>query len=178
MLILGSTLQSPLITLTAIVNIMQWKEDTKAFDRMLKNLTALSEKEVKVGFFDKNYGAENDSLPVAQVAQWQEEGTPNGIPSRPMFRVYLHNKVTSSYKAPLGLLFKRVSEGKATPQKVCKELGESLELDLKAIIDEGVPPPNSLDWSRQKGGLSPLTHTGHMQDSVSYKITTKGREDG
>jgi hypothetical protein len=156
---------------------MEWIENTKAFDRLLKNLNTLETKEVKVGFFDKYYGPDNDNLPVAQVAQWQEEGTPNGIPARPMFRVHLHNKIMTSYKAPIGRSIKDIAEGRSTITKVLKLLGEGLELDLKGIISEGVPPPNSPAWSAKKGGLPPLTFTGHMQDSVSYKITTKGKDD-
>ncbi len=157
---------------------MKWKEDTKALDKMMKNLTDLSNKEVGVGFYDKYYGPENNNLPVAQVAQWQEEGTPNGIPSRPMFRLHLHEKVTSStYKTPMGLLFKNVAEGKTALMKALNNLGLGLEMELKKIIDDGVPPPNSPAWSAYKGGLPPLTHTGFMQESVSYKITNKGKDD-
>ena len=58
-------------------------KDTRVWESMKKNLKAGKHLSVNVGFFDEMYGPENDNLYVAQVAQWQEEGT-DKIPMRPL----------------------------------------------------------------------------------------------
>ena len=67
-------------------------KDTRVWDAMKKNLMKGKDFSIDTGFFDKYYGPENDNLSVAQVAQWQEEGTKggqgngSGIPMRPFIR--------------------------------------------------------------------------------------------
>lgn len=165
---------------------MEWKDDTKAFDRLISNLTKLSTKEIKVGFFDTTYDDNNENLYVAQVAQWQEEGHKNGTnfaPPRPFFRQGFHNGVMSGkYREPLGKLIASVGDGLVTPQAACKKLGEGLKFELESSIENGqIYPPNSSAWQEHKqkiyGITTPLTYTGFMKDSVKYKITNKGSGD-
>lgn len=165
---------------------MEWKENTKDFDRMLKNLQTLISREIKVGFFDTKYDDNNENLYVAQVAQWQEEGHKEGTnfaPPRPFFRQGFHNGVMSpAYKKPLGNLLSSVMSGVVSPTAAYKNLGEGLKFELEAAIDNGEAyAPNSPQWQEHKqkvyGTTSPLVYTGLMKDSVKYKITRKGSED-
>lgn len=158
---------------------MRWTNDTKLLDKLLSNLAKLEKKQVNVGFFDTRYGEDNDNLYVAQVAQWQEEGVPSkNIPPRPMFRTYLFSKVQGpTYKILNKMLLKGVCDGNISAASALESLGDKLKEDLKGIIAEGVPPPNTAEWSKKKGGKPPLNYTGVMQDSVDYKITKKSSED-
>ncbi len=154
---------------------MKWKDNTGKLDRLISNLEKLDKQQVNVGFFNSTYGAENNNLFVAQVAQWQEEGVPaNNIPPRPMFRTYLFAKVTASpYKIFNKMVLREICNGTLTAKKAYQSVGEKLVEDLKQIIQEGVPPANVAWWAAEKGNLPPLTHTGHMKDSVEYKIVNK-----
>ncbi len=159
---------------------MDWKEDTRAFDKIIKNITNLSQKEVQVGFFDTRYDQNNENLYVAQVAQWMDEGVPaNHIPARPFFRNNFDAKVKGqSYKAPFIKMISNVASGVVSPHAACKNLGEGLKVELESIIDNGSAfAPNSPEWQAHKqkmfGGGEPLTYTGLMKESVQYKITKR-----
>lgn len=166
---------------------MEWKEDTRVFDRMFSKIENLSSKEIKVGFFDDRYDDENDNLYVAQVAQWQEEGHKNGdsfAPPRPFFRNVFYSEVKSrKYEVPTEKLIKDVWEEKITPNAACKKLGSGLEFTLKSIIENGdMFKPNSPEWTEEKRKyygvyLAPLNFTGKMQESVKFKITNKGGKE-
>lgn len=165
---------------------MEWKENTKDFDRVLKNLQTLISREIKIGFFDTTYDDNNENLYVAQVAQWQEEGHKEGVnfaPPRPFFRQGFHNGIMApAYKAPLGKLLANVASGHLTPTAALKSLGDGLKFELEASIDNGEAyAPNSPAWQDHKqkiyGITSPLTYTGLMKESVKYKITRKGSGD-
>lgn len=53
-------------------------------EKARKNLQDIDKKVVQVGFFDTYYGPENDNLPVATVAMWNEEG--EGVQMRSFIR--------------------------------------------------------------------------------------------
>lgn len=163
---------------------MEWKEDTRGLDRVLKNLENLISKEVKVGFFDTRYDDNNDNLYVAQVAQWMDEGVPaNNIPPRPFFRQTFNNVVMGShYKVPFKNLMVKVADGIVSPTVACKNLGEGLKVELEHILDNGSAfAPNQAAWEdfkrRTTGATDPLTYTSFMKESVQFKITRKGSED-
>ena len=153
-----------------------WKNKDAALRKMIKNLAVVDKREVRVGFFDKQYGTENNNLQVAQVAQWMEEGVPaNNVPPRPMFRVELANKINESGSLYfLGSRLNDAMEGIGAPTKSLERVGEYLTGKLQGIIAQGVAPSNSREWSTFKGGLPPLVYTGFMRDSVGYRIRYKG----
>jgi hypothetical protein len=155
-----------------------WKDNEKEFDKLLKRMQTLEKKKVDVGFFDTKYGEENNNLYVAQVAQWQEEGTPN-IPPRPFIRTGLHSEVVSpKYKHAFSKAMDNVASGTETSANVCERLGAGLQMELSGVIDNGDKfVANKPDWAAFKqavtGASSPLVFTGKMRDSVKYKITTR-----
>lgn len=151
-----------------------WKNKDAALRKVIKSLATIDKREVRVGFFNKQYSDENNNLQVAQVAQWMEEGVPsNNVPSRPMFRVDFADKISEPASvAYVGNQLKSVLDRVSTPTNVLGNIGESLTLKLKGIIAQGVPPPNK-EWAVIKNGLPPLVFTGFMRDSVEYRIRYK-----
>ena len=154
---------------------MEWVNDDKQLLKLFKQLEILNSKEAQVGFFGTQYGADNDNLYVAQVAQWQEEGTSNGnIPERRMFRTYLYDKLKGAgYKTTISTQLRHVLNNTKTPTQAYQVLGAHAASELQDIIREGVPPANSPSTIASKGSATPLMDTGFMHDSVAHKVTNK-----
>ncbi len=154
-----------------------WKDDEKGLDKLLKRLRELAIKEVQVGFFDTYYDDDNNGLSVAQVAQWQEEGTQE-IPSRPFIRTGFNNEVMSMYKPQVNRMLDKVANGVITPHSACKSFGSDLKETMKLSIEEGHNyKANSASWAafkaRTTGSTTPLIFTGKMRDSVKYQVKSK-----
>ena len=64
---------------------MEFTKDTSVWDKLKRDLRLLNTLELNTGWFDKHYGAENNNLSIAQVAQWNEEGH-GKAPPRPFIR--------------------------------------------------------------------------------------------
>jgi len=162
---------------------MHWEEKTKNLDKLLANMHKLASKEVNVGFFDDKYGDDNDNLPVAQVAQWQNDGHKAGVsfaPPRPFFTMEFASRVTSNkYKRPMGKMIQQVMDSQLTPHAGCKKLGIGLEMELQDIIEHGdMFKANSQRWADEKRKymgqyIPPLNFTGKMKESVKYKIVNR-----
>lgn len=161
--------------------MVTWKNDEKEFDKLLKRMKSLEMKQVDVGFFNTTYSSENGGLSVAQVAQWQEEGTIDSgghIPARPFIRTGFHQEVMSKYKAPINKALSNVASGTETPHAMCKRLGAGLQTEMQLAIENGSRyKANSVAWAAFKqsttGASSPLIYTGKMRDSVKYRITNR-----
>lgn len=157
--------------------MVTWKNDEKEFDKLLKRMKSLELKQVDIGFFNTTYSSENGGLSVAQVAQWQEEGTQTS-PARPFIRTGFHQEVMNKYKAPMNKALSNVASGTETPHAMCKRLGAGLQTEMELSIENGSRyAPNSAAWAAFKqsttGASSPLIYTGKMRDSVKYRIINR-----
>ena len=149
-------------------------KDDKVWQKMKKNLIKGQSLTVKVGVFDKYYGEENDNLPVAQVFQWQEEGTEN-IPMRPAIRYFIMQLEEEGKFIPfISKYLNSVAMGSMTWTQLYDKIGEAAAKDLKEVVDQWEVPPNAPSTIAQKGGRNdPLVDTGTMRDSIEHKIGRK-----
>ena len=149
-------------------------KDDKVWRKMKANLMKGNSLAAKVGVFDKYYGPENDNLPVAQVFQWNEEGSENN-PMRPAIRYYIM-QLEKEWKmiSFLSKYLNSVALGSMTWTQLYEKIGEVAAEDLKKVVDEWTIPPNSPATIAEKGRDDPLVDTGLMRDSIESKV---GRKD-
>ena len=165
------------------------KWDTKGLDIILKRLKALEQKSIDYGFFpESRYTKANNSLQVAQVAKWQEDGTHKKdgswhIPPRPFFsshvlRIHsIGDPVESRFSVYLRSVATAAFAGQRSMsvQKEMKALGNVLKEGLQQEILDWGPNPKNADFTiERKGHGTVLIETGKMYDSVKAKIRNKG----
>lgn len=136
-----------------------------------------SDSELQIGFFeDDHYGPENNYLPVAAVAAWQDLGAPfegvKHIPPRPFMRVGLkgllkEEKYLQKYKT----IFTGWLKGNKRIDASYRSIEKDVVPDLKKIIDAWTTPPNAAYTIAQKGRDDPLVDTGKMRDSVKARVS-------
>lgn len=147
------------------------EKDTSVWNSMKKNLNKGSNKELKVGWFESDvYGSENDNLPVAQVAKWNEEGSESN-PTRPFIRVGFMAPIKKGmYDGYFIESIQRIAEGKSTFTQEYRKLGPIAKQDLQEVIEGWTTPPNSPVTIALKGRDDPLVDTGKMHDSVGWQV--------
>lgn len=151
------------------------KSDLREWEALVKRLNTLSSLDLQVGFFeDAKYGPENNNLPVAVVASWQEQGNPVfnvNYPPRPFMRSGLGGSLRNGdYKKEMAQIFTNVMVRNRSPQKELSGLGKQLSEKLSEIIYAWDTPPNSPSTVAQKGFNDPLVETATMAESTDYKV--------
>jgi hypothetical protein len=151
------------------------KVETKRLDSLIKRVNAIDNTEIEVGFWDDRYGPENDNLPVAQVAAYNNFGT-SFNPTRPfmddtfedyMYRAYMSREVKNVFTSVL-------TNGRST-QRLLRELGGKIkELMQLTILEYAADGGNSQRTIEKKGRDSPLIDTGKMLESVRFIIHKGG----
>lgn len=164
-------------------NKLGYSKDSSGWEALKKRLLEANNSSVDVGFFDKTYGPENDNLPVAQVAAWNEYGHVNGgifagteTPPRPFMRYYVsqlakEKKAGKAVAKRLGL----VLSGKMSWEAFYNSLGAEAVSDLKKVIEQWFYPPNSAATIDMKGFNNPLQETDTMLNSVEHRISKDRR---
>jgi hypothetical protein len=129
--------------------------------------------EVAVGF----PSGETDS-DIIMKAIWNEFGTRGGrsgggwggpIPERPFLRNALRSN-RDKYRAAMRKAAKALLAGDAKTLVVLRKLGLMAMNDVKAEITSMTSPPNSDATIKLKGSSKPLSDTGEMRNSVTYKV--------
>lgn len=155
------------------------KTNDKMWRSMVRNLTKGGDKTSVVGWWNSVHPT---GVPVAQVAQWNEEGHENGkgsmfpgtiTPSRPfMTKGFLPQvqKVLPEFVSKAH----QVAMGMTTWEKVNHEMGWKLKETLQNVIEAWNNPPNSPLTVSIKGFNNPLIDTGTMLDTVQAKVIRKG----
>ncbi|WP_444447899.1 hypothetical protein [Pseudomonas kurunegalensis] len=140
----------------------------KGMAALVARLEKLAQEEVKVGIFeDSKYGPENDNLPVAQVAVWQEEGTTTS-PRRPFMSTTMSNpEVEDVIKFGMKAATAAVAH-KTKPDKFLDEMGEAVAAFMQMTAYDW-PGSNAASTIKSKGFDDPLLHTGKMIDSITYQ---------
>jgi len=143
---------------------------------MKRNLRNGTRQELKIGFFrEDSYGAENNNLPVAMVAAWQDKGAPfvgeKHIPARPFMSVGLKNLLKSPvYTNKYKQSFLNVLESNSTFFVEYHKISIAVVPHLQKIIDRWALPANSPNTIKKKGFNNPLIETEKMRDSVKAKV--------
>lgn len=145
--------------------------------QMKKQALKPDQEVLRLGFWPEDrYGSENDNLPVAQVAQWNEEGSTTN-PPRPFMRVGVGTPLRRGiYNSYFTDSIKRIVEGKSSFRQEYTILGKVLVEDMKEVIEKWDSPPNSPRTVEEKGFNDPLVWTGTMHDSVKAKVEKEGGE--
>lgn len=146
-------------------------KDTKGWEVLRKQLMELGKTELDVGFINSHYGAENDNLPHALIAQVQEEGSPSqNIPPRPFIRVGFKDYLKSG-KADQNFvaIMKLVMSGQSV-LKAYTQAGPYFVKHLQDVMKAWDTPPNAPYTVAQKGFNNPLIETGELVNSVDFKV--------
>jgi hypothetical protein len=141
----------------------------------LKKLGALS---VKAGIVEGS--GEQDGVPIAEYAAYNEYGVPAKagskkkwrIPPRPFIRGFVENK-DAEIKATQKELVSLVSEGKMKAETAIGRLGQYAQDGIKSYIRTGAFEPNSEETVERKKSSHPLIDTETMRNSIRYEVIRK-----
>lgn len=155
------------------------KSNDNVWKTMKQNLLRGGDKESRVGWWNTQHPS---GVPVAQIAQWNEEGHENGAnsavpgsstPPRPFMRNGLIPRIPKILPEFVSKAHS-VAMGRTTWDKVNQELGLKVKDTLQNIIEAWSSPPNSPITISLKGFNNPLIDTGVMLDTVQSKVVRKG----
>lgn len=147
-----------------------FKVETRKFPALRKRLAQLDGTEVEIGFFEEDrYGPENENLPVAQVAYYNEFGTVHN-PTRPFMEETFGDAMTQKQanKTMKAIFESALTNGRAIPRLLIA-LGDDFAEAMKTTILH-YPGSNSAETIAKKGRNSPLRDTEFMMNSVKFQI--------
>lgn len=163
---------------------MSVQVDKRVWEKLKKNFIAAEKASVQVGWFESDrYGPENDNLPMAQVAMWNELGHNNGegslvpgseTPPRPFMRVGFKNALESGQNDKnFRMIVEAVAEGKSVFQPM-RIAGPAFRQTLQEVMMKWDTPPNSDFTIDQKGFNDPLYETGQLIMNVGFRVKQGG----
>ena len=155
---------------------MKLTVDKKVWNNLKKSFAKAEMFEDQVGWqADAVYGSDNENLPMAQVAQWQEEGVASkNIPPRPFMRVGFKAALS---KGANDASFKRIVTAVANGQDVFKALhkeGDSFRQTLRQVMIDWDTPRNAPTTIELKGFDDPLIETSELISNITSKTTKRG----
>ena len=155
---------------------MKLTVDKKVWNNLKKSFAKAEMLEDQVGWqADAVYGSDNENLPMAQVAQWQEEGVASkNIPPRPFMRVGFKAALS---KGANDASFKRIVTAVANGQDVFKALhkeGDSFRQTLRQVMIDWDTPRNAPTTIELKGFDDPLIETSELISNITSKTTKRG----
>ena len=155
---------------------MKLTVDKKVWNNLKKSFAKAEMLEDQVGWqADAVYGSDNENLPMAQVAQWLEEGVASkNIPPRPFMRVGFKAALS---KGANDASFKRIVTAVANGQDVFKALhkeGDSFRQTLRQVMIDWDTPRNAPTTVELKGFDDPLIETSELISNITSKTTKRG----
>ena len=150
--------------------------DKSVWNNLKKSFAKAEMLEDQVGWQDDAvYGSDNENLPMAQVAQWLEEGVASkNIPPRPFMRVGFKAALS---KGANDASFKRIVAAVANGQDVFKALhkeGDSFRQTLRQVMIDWDTPRNAPTTVELKGFDDPLIETSELISNITSKTTKRG----
>ena len=150
--------------------------DKSVWNNLKKSFAKAEMLEDQIGWqVDAVYGSDNENLPMAQVAQWLEEGVASkNIPPRPFMRVGFKAALS---KGANDASFKRIVTAVANGQDVFKALhkeGDSFRQTLRQVMIDWDTPRNAPTTVELKGFDDPLIESSELISNVSVKTTKRG----
>lgn len=160
------------------------KVDKSGWEKLKKSLQQAEIYNVNLGWFEgQNYGSDNDNLPYAQVAQWNNEGHTNDssaafpgteTPPRPFMTVGL----PGAFKAGANKDdFKDMVQAVLTGKSVLVAMQKSttnFERTLRKVMLDWDTPRNSPITEALKGFNNPLVDSSELIANVTAKVEKKG----
>lgn len=150
-------------------------KDDKVWRSMKANLRKATS-QINVGWFEgQRYGAENNNLPMAQVAQWVEEGHRGGwapTPPRPVIRTYFIPALAESGELVSKAipLVHQVAMGSISWKKLHEKLAPSILYKFKYAIEVYNTKPNTPTTVRLKGFNNPWIETGALLNNARFDV--------
>lgn len=150
-------------------------KDDRVWRAMKRNLRA-PKSQIDVGWFDgQSYGATNNFLPMAQVAQWVEEGHRGGwapTPPRPAIRTRFMPALVESGEFVIEAipLVHQVAMGKMTWKKLHQKLAPKVLYKFQFALKAYSYPPNSPTTIKLKGFNDPWRETGDLIDGARFEV--------
>ena len=156
-----------------MIRVKKFTKNTKVWDSMKRNLKS-DKSAIRIGWFDgQRYGPENGGLPMAQVAQWVEEGQRwQNQPPRPAIRTRFIPALAESGEllSEAIPLVQQIALGKMTWKKLHEKLAPKLLYKFKIAIETLQTPPNKPSTVAKKGFNNPWVDTGSLVSSARYKV--------
>ena len=148
-------------------------KDTRVWNQMKKNLRK-GKSQINLGWFEgQNYGPENGNLPVAQVAQWVEEGQAwQNQPPRPAIRTMFIPTIAEAdefVKAAIPMI-DMVAQGKLTWKKLHEKLAPKMLHLFKYTLNSYNIIPNKPATVKMKGFNDPWRDTGTLIENARFDV--------
>lgn len=159
-----------------MARVKGFTKDDRVWRSMKRNLRA-KQSQINLGWFGQYYGAENNFLPMAQVAQWVEEGHRAGgwggrTPPRPVIRTMFIPTLAESgefVNAAIPLIH-QVAMGKMTWKSLHKKLAPSVLFKFQYALKQYDVKPNAPATVRLKGFDDPWRETGTLINSARFEV--------
>ena len=148
-------------------------KDTRVWNQMKKNLRK-GKSQINLGWFEgQNYGPENGNLPMAQVAQWVEEGQAwQNQPPRPAIRTMFIPTIAEAdefVKAAIPMI-DMVAQGKLTWQNLHEALAPKMLHLFKYTLNSYKLIPNKPATVKMKGFNDPWRDTGTLIENARFDV--------
>lgn len=134
--------------------------------KYIKEINEMVDSTIEVGFHEDSGGYEN-GMTVASVAALNEFGASH-MPARPFMK--------QSFESHEDELMDICEKGTAlianggTAERALKQIGVFAKGLIQDVIASGDFAPNAPSTIKKKGSAQPLIDSGHMRQSVNYKI--------
>lgn len=151
---------------------MNVKVDNSVWEKLKKNMLQANEVAGELGWTPSEvYGSNHDNLPMAQVANWIEEGVASqNIPPRPYMRVGLRNALKKGEnKQQFDMMVKAVLDGRSAMQAY-RSSSNAFENTLRKVMLDWDNPANAPLTVALKGFNDPLVETGELIANVNFKV--------
>jgi hypothetical protein len=143
-------------------------KEPKSILKKITQLKKLKKKSVVIGF-PKGWNPYPNGTSVALIATVHEFGSAiRNIPPRPYFRTTLQKN--NFYKSLREMTFKKVIRGELSQSVAMHQLGDTIANDIKDAIIDVDSPALKVETIKNKGSSNPLIDTGHLKQSVTYKV--------
>lgn len=142
----------------------------KGYKKAMETFKEVSGKpSVKIGVLgSEGNHEESEGLTVVDVATFNEFGTET-IPERSFIRSTVDQKFNTYLERSKQLQAKCVLQ-ELSVGKALSVLGELIQSDIVATINQGVEPENSPRTIAMKGSSKPLVDSGQLKQSIRYKV--------
>ena len=165
---------------------MKVTSNKDGWNRLKRSLLTQQQYHTKVGWFgEQRYGPENDNLPFAQIAAWNEFGGVNGedaaipsaiTPPRPFMRVYYVEELKDKNVQTVLSMVGKILFAQGSVTTAMNTAGPIFTKALQETMMRLDSPPNSQTTIDMKGFDDPLYNTGQLIMNVEYKVSKKGSD--
>ena len=155
----------------------------RKWEKVKSNLLTQDGKGSDVGWWSGYHNnGRSEGIPLAQIAQWIEEGHQNGgifagtsTPPRPFMTAALEVALRQDkeLRQKIENLASQVFRKRITWQRFYKELGEDLVKLVKKVMQEFNDPANSKITIALKGEDNPTIETMELLNSIDWRISEK-----